>query len=77
MYSLFLKSRRQYQRLENAAKPYHIVDTRTNQPVPDSIFPVRSEHEALMKMRDYVNHGSHGMTPAEARDVFAVRPVSS
>jgi lipopolysaccharide export LptBFGC system permease protein LptF len=69
--------RRQNERLAEAPKPYHIVDTRTNQPVEGSVFPVRSEHEALMKMRDYVNHGSHGMTPAEARDVFAVRPVSS
>ena len=69
--------RRQNQRLAEAPKPYHLVDTRTNQPVPDSIFPVRSEHEAIVRLRDYVIHGRHGLTPSQARDVFAVRPVSS
>ena len=69
--------RRQNERLENAAKPYHIVDTRTNQPVEGSVFPVYRQHDAIVRLRDYVSLGRHGLTPAEARDVFAVRPVSS
>jgi len=68
---------RQNQRLAEAPKPYHLIDTRTNQPVPGSVFPARSEHDAIVRLRDYVNLGSHGLTPSQARDVFAVRPVSS
>ena len=69
--------RRQNERLAEAPKPYHIVDTRTSQPVEGSVFPVYRQHDAIVRLRDYVSLGRHGLTPAEARDVFAVRPVSS
>jgi len=68
--------RRQNLRLANAPKPYHIIDTRTNQPVPDSTFPVINDHDAVLRLRDYASFGRHGLSSARAREVFAVRPVS-
>jgi len=67
--------RRQNERLAEAPKPYQIIDTRTNQPVPDSVFPVTNGHDSITRLRDYISFGRHGLTPEQAREVFAVRPV--
>lgn len=69
--------RNQKSRIASAPTMYHIVNTITNEPVPNSRFPIFNDFDAITRLRDFINNRNHNMSREEAENTFAAKPVNS
>ena len=52
-----------------------IYNVTTGESVPGTEFKPENEHEKIVRLRDYISFGRHGLSPTAAREIFAIRDI--
>ena len=58
----------------NSGPKYEIFNLNTNRKVEDAD-GITNDRDALIRLNDYLEHGSHGLQRGQARDMFGIRRV--
>jgi hypothetical protein len=65
---------RKFEEPENDKPKYEIFNLDTNRKVEDAD-GITNDREALIRLNDYLEHGSHRLPARQARDLFGIRRV--
>ena len=61
-------------KFEDSNPTYEIFNLNTNRSIEDAD-GITNDREALIRLNDFIEHGRHGLTTRQARDMFGIRRV--